>query len=147
MCTPEVTHATTVTLQKLLTGSEGERKAGRDGAWDARAFVLDSFGLNVRAQRIAALRHPRLIPIPFVVHVMALICGDYLSRSRRARVIQESECIVHFFNSSTSVWLPLLRTEMTRTLGSPLALVSAVATRWTSTWISSVSVIQANDGL
>jgi hypothetical protein len=45
------------------------------------------------------------------------------------------------------VWLPLLRAEVTRTLGKSLSLVSAVATRWTSTWLSTVSVLQVCDAL
>jgi hypothetical protein len=111
------------------------------------AFVSDSAGPNVRARAIAALRHPQLIFIPCFAHVIALLCGDYLCSSRRAGVIAESQRVVQFFNASSSVWLPLLRTEMTRTLGKTLTLVSAVATRWTSTWLSAVSVLQAKDAL
>jgi hypothetical protein len=36
---------------------------------------------------------------------------------------------------------------MSRTLGTSLSLLSAVATRWTSTWLSAVSVPQVRDAL
>jgi hypothetical protein len=61
--------------------------------------------------------------------------------------IAKSQRAVHFFNSSSSLWLPLLRAEVSRILSTSLALVQAVATRWTSTWLSAVSVLQVRDGL
>jgi hypothetical protein len=55
--------------------------------------------------------------------------------------------VVRFFNSSSSLWLPLLRTEVGRTLGASHALVSAFATRWTSTWLYAVLVLLVRDAL
>jgi hypothetical protein len=40
------------------------------------------------------------------------------------------------------VWLPLLRDEIMRSDGNIVALVSSVATRWTMTWLSAISVLQ-----
>jgi hypothetical protein len=67
--------------------------------------------------------------------------------SRRSAVITKSQQLVHFFNSSSSLWLPLLRAEVSRPLGTSLSLLSAVATRWKSTWLSAVSVLQIRDPL
>jgi hypothetical protein len=97
------------------------------------AFVSDSAGPNVRARAIASLRHPKQIFLPCLAHVFALLCGDYITSSIHRAVIARSQRVVHFFNSSSSVWLPLLRAEVGRTLGTSLSLVFAVATRWTST--------------
>jgi hypothetical protein len=41
----------------------------------------------------------------------------------------------------------VLRAEVSRTLGRSLSLVSAVSTRWTSTWLSAVSVQKVRDAL
>jgi hypothetical protein len=110
-------------------------------------FVADSSGPNVRARAYASLRHPDIIFIPCFAHIFGLLCGDYLTASHHSAVIAKSQHVVHFFNSSSSLWLPLLRTEVSRTLGTSHALVSAVATRWTSTWLSAVSVLLVRDAL
>jgi hypothetical protein len=53
------------------------------------------------------------------------------------------------FNSSTSKWLPWLWDAMEEIYGEGkyFALVQCVVARWTSTWMSCVSVLQANDAL
>jgi hypothetical protein len=76
-----------------------------------------------------------------------LTCGDYVTSSSYHSVIAQPQRVVQFFNFSASVLLPLLRDEVTRTLGKSLSLVSAVATRWTSTWRSAVSALQVCDAL
>jgi hypothetical protein len=111
------------------------------------AFMSYSSGPNVRARAIASLRHPNIIFIPSSAHILALLCGEYLMGSRRSTVITKSQQLVHFFNSSSSLWLPLLRAEVSRPLGTSLSLVSAVETRWMSTWLSAVSVLQIRDPL
>jgi hypothetical protein len=72
------------------------------------AYVSDSAGPNVRARAIASLRHPKLIFLACLAHVFALLCGDYITSSSHHAVIARSQRVVHSFNSSSSVWLPLL---------------------------------------
>jgi hypothetical protein len=46
-------------------------------------------------------------------------------------------------NNSYCKWLPWLRDEMQQTYGgNVLALVSGVVKRWTSTWLSAISVLR-----
>jgi hypothetical protein len=111
------------------------------------AFVSDSSGPNVRAGAIASLRHPNIIFIPCLALILALLCGDYLMGSGRSADIAKSQQLDHFFNSSSSLWLLLLRAEVSLTLGTSLSLVSAVETRWTSTWLSVVPVLQIRGAL
>jgi hypothetical protein len=65
-----------------------------------------------------------------------------MTLSSHASTIAKSMLLVSFFNNSPSLWLQLLREEMIRCNGNVVALISPVATRWTSTWISAVSVLQ-----
>jgi hypothetical protein len=93
------------------------------------AFFSDSSGPNIRARAIASLRHPDVIFIPCLAHIFALLCGDYLTASQHSDVIAKSQRVVHFFNSSSSLWLPQLRTEVSRTLGTSLADGSGIRLR------------------
>jgi hypothetical protein len=111
------------------------------------AFVSDSSGPNVRARAIASLRHPGVVLIPCFSHIFALLCGDYLTASR---YITPSPNISRWSNSLTHrrhCGCALLRVELSSTLGTSLALVQAVASRWTSTWLSACSVLQVQDAL
>jgi hypothetical protein len=65
------------------------------------AFVSDSAGPNVRAHAIASLRHPKLIFLPWLAHVCALLCGAYITSSSHHAVIARSQRVVHFFNISS----------------------------------------------
>jgi hypothetical protein len=105
-------------------------------------FVLDSAGSNTRARRILALRRPIIMFVPCFAHIFALICGDFTTLLSHAYTIANYMLFVSFLNNSSSLWLPLLREEMIRCNGDVVALILPVATRWTSTWISAVSVLQ-----
>jgi hypothetical protein len=110
------------------------------------AFVSDSSGPNVRTREIASLRHPNVF-IPCFDHIFVLLCGDYMNASLHSTVVAKSQNIVTVFNSSSSFWFPLLQLEVNLTLVTSLSLLSAVATRWNSTWLSAVSLLQAQDSL
>jgi hypothetical protein len=70
-----------------------------------------------------------------------------MNASIHSTVVAKSQNIVTVLNSSSSFWFPLLQLEVNLTLVTSLSLVSSVATRWTSTWLSAVSLLQAQDSL
>lgn len=107
----------------------------------------DSAGTNVRAKYICALMHPSIVFIPFFAHLTSLQCGDLLTIYPHASVIGDCLHDFKFFNNSTSKWLPGLIDCMKQVFGSSFILVTAVITRWTSTWISCASVLRAREAL
>lgn len=108
-------------------------------------MTSDSAGVNRKARAIIALRHPRTIQGPCFAHLAALDCADLLKLSVTASVVPDCLHLVSFFNASTSKWLPFLRHAMVQTSDTKRAftLVSSVVTRWTSVWLSAVSVLRA----
>jgi hypothetical protein len=86
------------------------------------AVISDSADPNVRAPAITSQQHlNNLSPLP-----RTHLCVDlrrYITSSSHHAVIAQSQRVVHFFNFSTSVWLPLLRAEVTRTLAKSLSLL------------------------
>lgn len=105
------------------------------------SLVCDDASVNNRARRILSLRFPNLILLPCYAHCFALVCGDLL-KSKSAPVMADAAFLVTFFNNSSNKWLPILRQEMIEVYGKSTALVNSCVTRWTSTWLSYVSLLQ-----
>lgn len=107
------------------------------------AFCSDDASANHKARDIAALRIPWVVFLQCFAHQVALICGDMLTKGKHAKAIAKALVLVHFFNKRTHKWLIWLNNEMVITYGKQWSLVRGVVTRWTTTWLSAISVLRA----
>ncbi len=109
------------------------------------AFSTDDTSANRRARRIAALRHPDKIFLPCMAHEFGFMCCDLLTKCSRASSIVDSLFLVRFFNSSPR-WHSRLRNEIRRLSGDLMRSPdTSVVARWTSMWLSAISVLQNKD--
>lgn len=108
-------------------------------------MTSDSAGPNQRARSIIALRHPTTIQLACFAHIAALDCADLIKLPLAVSVVPDSLHLVTFYNASSSKWLPYLRQAMVQTSETKraFALVACVVTRWTTVWLSAVSVLRA----
>lgn len=111
------------------------------------AVRTDSVGAYVRSRRIWALRHPKVVFIPCFAHLASLKCGDIMNLSPHARVVSDCLHVVIYFSKLTSKWLPRFHDAIKQVYGSSYNLVTAVSTRWASTWMSCASVLWEQEAL
>eukprot|EP00180_Rhodochaete_pulchella_P003467 Plantae.Rhodophyta-Rhodochaete_pulchella.ctg59369.p2 GENE.Plantae.Rhodophyta-Rhodochaete_pulchella.ctg59369~~Plantae.Rhodophyta-Rhodochaete_pulchella.ctg59369.p2 ORF type:complete len:114 (+),score=4.44 Plantae.Rhodophyta-Rhodochaete_pulchella.ctg59369:178-519(+) len=104
-------------------------------------------GPNVHAREMCSLCHPNIIWIPCYWRHFPLIYADCLADLSNAIILKKCSALVAFFNCSANKWLVQLRNDLTEIHGKSRSLVTPVATRWTSTWLSIMSVLRAREAM
>lgn len=101
----------------------------------AVAVCTDFAGADVRERHICSVRHPNVVFIPCFAHLASLQCGYLITLRPHAHVVSDCLHIARFFTKSKSKWTPRLQDAMKQVYSSSFSSVTAVFTRWTSTWI------------
>jgi hypothetical protein len=99
--------------------------------WDVGAVVTDNAGNCARAQRILALRWPKIVFLFSYAHQINLLVKDVIATNWKITVFQ-AHAIVSTLNKSTMKWLPHLHDIMKVTYGYTLAPVQMADTQWNS---------------
>ncbi|CAE6515560.1 unnamed protein product [Rhizoctonia solani] len=95
-------------------------------------WCTDAGGDAKKARRLAFIAFPWLICPDCWAHQINLIVGDYFKlRLQFMDSTNKAQIIIKWFNNHSRA-LGLLRQEQHHTLGKTLALIMAIATRWTS---------------
>lgn len=87
-----------------------------------------------------------VVCIPSFAHVAAPKCGYILAEGTKAKAIAKALYLVNFFSSSNAKWLARLRDEMlsdSNIKRFTFVLIAGVVTRWTTSWLSALSVLRA----
>jgi hypothetical protein len=111
------------------------------------AVVSDSADPNVRARTITSLQHPNIIFLLCLAHTFALTCGDYITSSSHHAFMAQSQRVVHFSTSAPRCGCRCFVPKSREPSANRCPFFLAVATRWTSTWLSAVSVLQVCNAL
>lgn len=106
--------------------------------------VSDSGGDSKKARRLIAREHPHLIILPCYAHQVNLIVGDYFKSNAEILVYStRADQVIAWLRSKLQV-LGLLRDVQTllRPGCTPLSIIRAVLTRWTSHYLAYRRLLQ-----
>ncbi|EKM49946.1 uncharacterized protein PHACADRAFT_51974, partial [Phanerochaete carnosa HHB-10118-sp] len=127
------------TAEKLLAHVRAEF-AHTEETWNIKlvALILDNSGKLLAMRKALQLERPDLIIMQCYAHQINLVVGDYFKKSSAnfLEASAEADQVIRWLRSKTQVLAILRKVQEEQGVSSPLTVIRAVLTRWTSHYLA-----------